>query len=420
VSSGSDRSASAVAAAPAPAVPDVVAPPPRHPRFPLFDGLRAVAALTVLLAHVAVFSDATGSSAAGRLLAHANIGVTVFFLISGFLLYRPFAAHRAGGAGAPRVADYAKRRALRILPAYWLALVVLTVALGLLGTFGSSWWSQFGIVHTLVGADPNCAADPFRCGLPQTWSLVVEVTFYALLPVYALLSERLWRARPHRSWVVRELVLIGALASASIALAFTEAGQGVGAWATAGAFGFMLWFGLGMGLAVLSVIHEGEGRAARLAGFVGSRPLLPWLAAAGLYVLVCWTTNPNRFLPTNGDQLWIHVAFGAIAALLLLPAVFGDRSGGAPRRLLSNRVVAWLGLVSYGIFLWHFPIAYELGFGGLELGFWVVLAGTLAITIPCAAISYYVVERPLLRLKYRRIADLPIARRLRAAATQGG
>ena len=97
-------------------------------------------------------------------------------------------------------------------------------------------------------------------------------------------------------------------------------------------------------------------------------------------------------------------ASALIALLLLLPAVFDDRAGGAPRRFLAHPVVAWLGLISYGIFLWHYVVALQLGAGGAELGFGWVLLGTLAITIPIAAVSYYLVERPLLRLKYRRRA----------------
>ena len=84
-------------------VPDAVAPPPRHPRFPLVDGMRAIAVLGVLVVHSAVAGDAVSSSIGGRLLAHLNVGVTIFFLISGFLLYRPFIAHRLGGAPPPRV-----------------------------------------------------------------------------------------------------------------------------------------------------------------------------------------------------------------------------------------------------------------------------------------------------------------------------
>lgn len=83
--------------------------------FPLFDGLRAIAALSVLAVHIPGRQDLP--EAIERLVAHMNIGVTIFFLISGFLLYRPFIAHRIGGASAPAVRDYAKRRALRIYPA---------------------------------------------------------------------------------------------------------------------------------------------------------------------------------------------------------------------------------------------------------------------------------------------------------------
>ncbi len=101
----------------------------------------------------------------------------------------------------------------------------------------------------------------------------------------------------------------------------------------------------------------------------------------------------------------IHLAFGAIAALLLLPAVFGDRSGGLPRRFLAHPVVAWLGLISYGIFLWHYVVSRHLG-GRANLDPVLLLITTLAITIPCAAASYYLVERPLLRLKYRRLRDV--------------
>lgn len=106
-------------------VPDAVAPPSRHRRFELIDGVRAIAVLCVVVVHAAVFGHALGPSLGGRLLAHLNVGVTIFFLVSGFLLYRPFVAHRVGDAFAPSVRQYAKRRLLRIFPAYWLVLTVL-------------------------------------------------------------------------------------------------------------------------------------------------------------------------------------------------------------------------------------------------------------------------------------------------------
>ena len=101
----------------------------------------------------------------------------------------------------------------------------------------------------------------------------------------------------------------------------------------------------------------------------------------------------------------------------MLPAVFGERAGGLPRRLLAWAPIAWIGLVSYGIYLWHFPVAHVLGltndpqhFSATGLG----LAGkihhattpilfvlTLAVTAAIAAVSYHVIELPFLRRKER-------------------
>ncbi len=146
----------------------------------------------------------------GPLLAHLNIGVTIFFLISGFLLYRPFIAHRNGGAAAPPVVQYAKRRFLRIYPAYWLVLTVLVIVPGLTGVGnGDVVGLQYGIVQTLpLPGAADCNGLPVQCGLAQTWSLVVEVTFYAALPLYVLAAAYLARGRSVRSWMRLELLVL--------------------------------------------------------------------------------------------------------------------------------------------------------------------------------------------------------------------
>jgi peptidoglycan/LPS O-acetylase OafA/YrhL len=389
------------------AVPDVVAPPPRHPRFPLFDGLRAIAVISVVLVHVAVFGGALQSSITGRLLAHLNIGVAIFFLISGFLLYRPFIAYRGGGAAPPKFVQYAKRRALRIYPAYWLVLTVLTIIPGLTGVFSGNWWAQYGLLHALpIQNGPGCVQAILDCGLAQTWSLVIEMTFYAALPLYVVVADRLARGRSVQSWMRAELLLLAVAAAISVLARFALLHGDALAWTGGSVAGFVFWFALGMGLAIASVGLEHRRTQPGLIRLVVSRPLVPWAAALAGYVALSLWLPATPFNNTNGRQLVTHLSFGVIAALLLLPAVFGDRSGGLPRRVLANPVVAWIGLISYGIFLWHYVAAVQLGSGGADLGFGFVLAGTLAISIPCAAISYYLVERPLLRLKYRRVQDV--------------
>jgi peptidoglycan/LPS O-acetylase OafA/YrhL len=387
-------------------VPDVVAPPPRHPRFPLIDGMRAIAVLSVVAVHSWLAArGGVGETFADRLLAHLNVGVTIFFVISGFLLYRPFIAHRAGGATAPGVPDYAKRRFLRVYPAYWLVLTVLTVIPGLIGVYGDNWWQQYAIVDALpVHHGSACSQAIFDCGLAQTWSLVVEVTFYVALPLYVLASRRLLRGLKLRDWLAAQLLLLGALSVVSIVARF-GIGSSSSAWIDTSVAGSVFWFALGMALAVISVGLEASSETIRKSRWLDLNPLLPWVGAAGVYVGLSLWLPVTPFVLDRGDQLVAHVAFGVIALLLMLPAVFGHHAVGLPRRLLANRVVAWLGLISYGIFLWHYVVTLQLDGGGTPLP--VVLLVTLAVSVACAAASYYVVERPLLRLKYRRLRALP-------------
>jgi peptidoglycan/LPS O-acetylase OafA/YrhL len=400
-------------------VPDVVAPPPRHRRFPLLDGMRAIAVLSVVVVHSAVAGHGLGPSAGGRVLAHLNVGVTIFFLISGFLLYRPFIAHRAGGAAAPKVAEYAKRRLLRIYPAYWLVVTVLVIVPGLTGVVDGQWWTQYGLMQTLpLQGGSGCVGAATECGLAHTWSLVVEMTFYAALPLYVLCASRLARGRSIQAWMRAELLLLAALAAISLALDIARVDPGARSWIGGSVLGYMLWFTLGMGMAVVSVGLQGRESKSRIHRLIAAQPLIPWLAAFALYALLSARLPATPYVTSQVQVMTIHVCFGAIAALLLLPAVFGDRAGGVPRRLLANPIVGWLGLVSYGIFLWHYAAALELGVAGAEADFAVVLLGTLAISIPCAAASYYLVERPILRLKYRRLSDVIRERGRRVGAVR--
>ena len=96
--------------------PDVVAPPPGNPRFPLLDPLRAIAALAVVVTHTAELGGFNREHALGAWTVRLDSGVAVFFVLSAFLLYRPFVAARLDGRASPRVLRYARRRALRSCP----------------------------------------------------------------------------------------------------------------------------------------------------------------------------------------------------------------------------------------------------------------------------------------------------------------
>jgi peptidoglycan/LPS O-acetylase OafA/YrhL len=381
------------------AVPDAVRPPPGNPRFPLVDGLRAVAVLLILAFHVAGQDVAKGKWW-GPFALRLDVGVTIFFVISGFLLYRPFVAARLASAPRPGVLSYARRRALRILPAYWLALTLLAIYPGLTGVFDDRWWVYYGFLQVY---DHDWFV--FFQGLGQAWSLCVEMTFYAALPLLAMLLAWL-PGRDRRAKARGELILLAVLALATLAFraaVHSTHPEPAGAQTLAGLF---YWFALGMALAVVSVAVQALPRRPRPVRWAADHPLGCWIAAAALFVLAAEIGKSVQAVPANtgGRALVQYVLYGVIALLVTLPAVFGDGVTGLPRRVLGHALVAWLGLISYGLFLYHLPIVARLTEWGVGdhlpgPGFVPIFLAALGVSVACAAASYYVVERPLLRLK---------------------
>ena len=140
------------------------------------------------------------------------MGVAFFFVISGFLLYRPFLAARFAGRPGPRVRDYARRRVLRIVPAYWVALTVLAATVGLCGVFTGDWWVYYGFLQ-------NTRLSTTLCGIGAAWSLAIEASFYVALPIWAWLMARLQRGRPARTMVRIEVAALLAISLFSIGVA---------------------------------------------------------------------------------------------------------------------------------------------------------------------------------------------------------
>ena len=114
-----------------------------------------------------------------------DVGVTIFFLVSAFLLYRPFAAARIDGAAEVAPGKYLWRRFVRIMPAYWAALIVITLWLGTGDAFTPSGLRNHFALLQLYGRDT--VVDP---PIQVAWTLGVELSFYAFLPVYALVMRR--------------------------------------------------------------------------------------------------------------------------------------------------------------------------------------------------------------------------------------
>jgi peptidoglycan/LPS O-acetylase OafA/YrhL len=385
-------------------------------RFPCFDGLRAIAALAVLTYHSVGIVYAQGSLSAPHWILNwisrlGLFGVAVFFVISGFLLYRPFAIAALADRPAPRWLPFWKRRFCRIFPAYWVALAVSVYLLGFreFTTLTESIF-QFGLLQ-------NYRGQYLRNGLGVAWTLVIEVSFYAVLPFLALLLRVLQRtARSLNGRVGAQLCGLALIATCGLAVrVWMLWGSGhspssYGEWFPSGAVTFWLpsffdWFALGMALAVASA-WLGEGR--RLPGVVailGDKPWLSWLLAIGSYWLVTQLglglfVASTAFTPT---QAFLRFAFtGVSAAFFVAPAVLGVQNRGWIRSLLRTRVAVALGLVSYGIYLWHFPVwdqVLELRADTSFLRSAVVQIGVvLVVTVLVASLSYVVIERPIISL----------------------
>jgi peptidoglycan/LPS O-acetylase OafA/YrhL len=365
--------------------------------------MRAIAVLCVLLTHTSFLAGSNEREWFGDFTARLDLGVTIFFLISGFLIYRPFVNSRLNGAPKTPLAIFFERRFLRIFPAYWLALTVLAIAPGLPDVHSGHFWVYYGLFQAY---DPTW----FDKGIGTAWSLSTEVAFYLLLPLYAWAAARLARG------IRLELGLLAALATASVvARALVASSEQHAAFGTASTFpitlgGSFLWFALGMGLAVISASLQGSAERPRAIAFIERRPWAPWLLALGFFVLVSKGIGISgyKFAQLSVAQnVGEHLLYAAVALCLLLPAVFGDRSGGWPRVVLANRWLATLGLISYGVFLWHLTLAIKLSgegaSGWLPIGRFLSLTLiALAVSIPVAAVSYLLLERPLLRLKYRQ------------------
>jgi peptidoglycan/LPS O-acetylase OafA/YrhL len=371
----------------------------RAPRFPLLDSVRAIAALSVVVFHAAFWSRITETgSAAAPFLSRLDVGVTVFFVLSGFLLYRPFVRARLLGGPHPGAAAYAWRRALRIVPAYWVALTIIAFWLG------KRYVVEPGNVLEYYGF-AQVYSDLTLGGITQAWTLCVEVTFYAFLPLWALLLRRLPGGQ--------RTELVGLLALAAVAVAWNaawtlaaadpdqaNAGRGL-VWLPA----YLDHFALGMALAVASVMGERDGRLPGAVAWVARRAWPAWAGAAAAFLVVSVGIglSPENRLDapvTAWQSLARHWLYAAVAVGILLPAAFGAPGDGAIRRVLGHPALLWVGVVSYGLYLWHNAVMEEVGRGDGSWGdFAVQVAVGLAGGLLAAVLSWRLLERPLLRLK---------------------
>lgn len=338
------------------------------------ESLRALAALGVLVGHAYGWAHHWGGVYAtyrGRVVLSGGFGVFLFFTLSGYLLYLPFARSAFGDGDRIRVGRYAANRALRVLPLYY---VVVATFLALDGAgVRSQWWRYALFVENFSGQTFGKIDGP-------VWSLVVEVQFYVLLPLFA------WAvASVARRSLPRGAVLVGALGVGALVLRLatvTTAGAVSPLWRYSLPATCVFFFP-GFLLAQLRVHLDNSRRSWAAIPFVGSATV--WFAGG----VVLWLVVAYRY---SYDGLLL------VASALLLGACTLPLRAELPVRLLDMRWIAGLGAASYSLYLWHDPIVEALSRSSwMPGGFVPLLAASLVVCALVAVASYRVVEQPFLR-----------------------
>jgi peptidoglycan/LPS O-acetylase OafA/YrhL len=359
-------------------------------RLASIDGLRGLAALSVFTFHGWLYTmhtpAASNRSTIGDYAVHEmRLGLVLFFVLSGYLLSRPWFAAALDGRAAPDLRRYLRARAARIAPAYYAALIgSIGLLWGLSGTPGLRLPPASELPLFFLFAQNTSPSSVMKLN-PPMWSLAVEVSFYALLPLIGWLAVRLPARRRMQALIPLALLAVGLLWNWAIA------GRGLGLTFSKTLAAMLPYFAFGM-LAALAL----HGRTPRA-----------WLRrtmiAAGLALVVVDATM-KAVVPAKGIDVG---AYEAIARDLVsgggFALVVGAVAVGPQGRVLGNRVLAGFGTISYGFYLWHVPVLVFLrGHGLLPLD---PVLGTAVALLPATAVatlSWVAIERPIIAWAARR------------------
>lgn len=350
-------------------------------------GIRAVAALLVVLTHAAYTTGKYPQGYVGLVYSRMEIGVPIFFVLSGFLLFLPWVKAAHAGAPPPSVRRYAWHRVRRIMPAY----AVTVVAAYLVYHFrtagpnpGHTWEGLFrNLTLTQIYTD-NYLYSFLHQGLTQMWSLAVEVAFYVALPALAYLLLVVLCRRQWRPWrLLGGLAVLAAVSPAWMWLVHDThfLPDGAKLWLP----GYLAWFVGGMVLAALQPW-----------GFRAYAMVCVPLATVSYFIVSTPIAGEPTTSPAELREALFKTAFYAvIATLIVAPLALGDGRGmdgrphGVYARAMASRPMVFLGEISYEIFLIHLVVMelvmveilrYPIYTGSV----WLLFFGTLVLTIPLA------------------------------------
>lgn len=367
-------------------------------RLACLDGVRALAAFLVLLHHVSFAAGTTFNSKWGVFFARMDVGVSIFFVLSGFLLFKPMVDALFDGRELMKVRRFWRRRFWRIYPSYVFALIVMLM----IGAVKVGGFGGFIVALPLVQIyHPDHAI----AGLTQAWSLATEVSFYLVLPLVAR-----WMGRRAKDANVNRyaMKMLGILALVYVAsFIFRILIRIWNPW-----YQNTIWhwlpsmmdiFALGMALAVVVSWARHNSEIRRLCDRVAELAVY-WIGAA-VVIFIVMSSQLNFAVglrPESFNRLLLQqTLYGLIGLLIVMPFALGPDSRSVFHRFFSLGPIAWMGLVSYGFYLWHeLLIAGRIGeelmpwelFDGNFLG---RLAAAMVVTLIISAANYKFLEEPL-------------------------
>jgi peptidoglycan/LPS O-acetylase OafA/YrhL len=383
------------------------------------DGVRGVGALFVFTTHVCLLADPLPNNNllsygwAAPILGHIDLALSAFFVLSGYLIARPFTRAYVVGGRRPRIRSYVRNRILRVVPVFYFFTILVLLRFGLDGSLAtgsaapakqSEWWQVVAQFLFMQGQTAGPASIP----IGPAWSIGSEVGFYFVIPIAAYGAYFVGRRlRGQYARAAFALAAIGVVFLVSIALRAVDKYHF--AWLTAPPailYGFMPGVALGI---VEPLIAAPLRQRARLA------KQLAWGAfALGLLCAIVYATSDY-----DPRQTPIHHALGVRAMLAAMSTgllffglvVLQIGTGRAPW-LFSNPVLLWLGARSYSFYLVHIWVLLEidhaLGDGHSLATRLAVMAGVgFPLTVLSGALTYRFVELPFLQRKIRTTQHAP-------------
>jgi peptidoglycan/LPS O-acetylase OafA/YrhL len=343
---------------------------------PALDGVRGVAVLSVLVFH-----------ALPTIISGGFLGVDIFFALSGYLITGLLLSEYEK-KGSIDVKQFFAKRWFRLMPALLAVLLVYGIALWLFSPTATLKNQGVDILAALFYATNWVRVSTLNAptDLGHTWSLAVEAQFYLVWPFL------LWE-------LLRTLGIGFRLLLVIVAMALLSAG--------------VRWLLLSQGADVSRVYNGSDVRAetlmwgAALAAWLKLRPVgrpsgegsrvlggVAWLAVVGIFVLIVQA----QWLSSLYYQFGITI-ISWLTIFLIWYLHWEEKS--YLRKLFEQQWLVWVGSVSYGLYLWHFPVYQVLQFWGLADGY--LLGVGLTVSIALAALSFYQMERPLIRWYRSRI-----------------